>query len=466
VTAPSAPTALIASAVSPNKISLSWSAPSNTGGYAITGYKIEVKSGSGSYSTLVTNTGNATTAYSHAGLTTGTTYTYKVSAINSVGTGTASNEASATPTTSSTATAPGSPTGLTATAASGTQINLSWQAPSNTGGSPITGYKIEYKVGSGSYAVLVANNLGTTYSHTGLTAGTQYSYRISAINSIGTGPASEVSATPKETTVPALTGLAVSPTQIDLSWSAPSQTYGQRISGFKIEEKTGTSFRVIADNVGAVLGYSITGLTIGKSHTYVVTALFPAGSSPRSNEVTVTPTNTSTTPSGYVPPSTKTLNAASTTKNNDLKSQQDLLKQKTEQAREELKKKLGKEDSAKAKAAREEAQKANEKAKQEAATKRKQILAEKQATLKAKQEKAPDQTIKQKPTNSTKQKPKTLEEARKLAEEAKQRALEKAKINTTKSTDDKKQKELDAAKAAAWEKARKALEELKAKSQK
>jgi hypothetical protein len=108
-------------------------------------------------------------------------------------------------------TAPGAPTGLAATASSPTQINLSWNAPSNNGGSTLTGYKIEVKVGTGSYSTLVANaGTGTSYSHTGLTPNTTYTYRVSAINSVGTSvPSTEASATtqtsPPPTSNPKLT---------------------------------------------------------------------------------------------------------------------------------------------------------------------------------------------------------------------------------------------------------------------
>lgn len=97
---------------------------------------------------------------------------------------------------SSSPTAPQAPTGLTATAISSSQINLSWIAPSNSGGSAITGYKIDQSTNGGStWSTLVANTASssTVYSNTGLAASTAYSYRVSAINAVGTSSASNVS---------------------------------------------------------------------------------------------------------------------------------------------------------------------------------------------------------------------------------------------------------------------------------
>ena len=102
-------------------------------------------------------------------------------------------------TTSSTVTVvPRPPTGLAATAVSSSQINLSWSAPTDNGGSPITGYKIERSTDMGTTWSTVQNgsSTATTYSDTGLVASTTYSYRVSAINSIGTGsPSNTVFAT-------------------------------------------------------------------------------------------------------------------------------------------------------------------------------------------------------------------------------------------------------------------------------
>lgn len=91
------PTNLAATAASSSQIHLTWNAPSNNGGAAITGYEIERSTdGGNTWSTIVANTGSTSTNYSDAGLTSNTTYTYRVSAINEVGTSNPSNVASAT----------------------------------------------------------------------------------------------------------------------------------------------------------------------------------------------------------------------------------------------------------------------------------------------------------------------------------------------------------------------------------
>ena len=105
------------------------------------------------------------------------------------------------PTPSPTAQPPGAPTGLTATASGPTGIDLSWSAPSSDGGAAITGYRIEVSENGSTWTDLVANtgNAATSYSHTGLTAGTTRHYRVSAINSAGMGPASNIATGTTET---------------------------------------------------------------------------------------------------------------------------------------------------------------------------------------------------------------------------------------------------------------------------
>ena len=89
---------------------------------------------------------------------------------------------------------PGAPKGLTAAGNGQTRIDLSWSAPPSDGGAAITGYRIEVSEDRSTWTDLVANtgNAATSYSHTGLTAGTTRHYQVSAINSAGTGPASNI----------------------------------------------------------------------------------------------------------------------------------------------------------------------------------------------------------------------------------------------------------------------------------
>ena len=128
-------------------------------------------------------------------------------------------------------TAPGPPTGLSATARGSDEINLSWTAPDSTGGSDITGYKIESSSDAGSnWSNLVTDtgNTNTAYQHAGLSPGDTRHYRVSAINSVGTSApsntANATTATVTDTTAPTVTSITrqdptSSPTKSDtLTW--------------------------------------------------------------------------------------------------------------------------------------------------------------------------------------------------------------------------------------------------------
>ncbi len=173
-TVPSTPTNLTASAFSATQINLSWTA--STDNVGVTGYQIErcVGAGCSNFTALTTV---STTSYSNTGLTNGTSYSYRVRATDAAGnlSGFSSVSSATTPDTQ----APTAPSGLTATALTSTQINLSWTAA--TDNVAVTGYQIERCQGAGcSNFAALTTVATTTYSNTGLTAGTPYSYRVRA----------------------------------------------------------------------------------------------------------------------------------------------------------------------------------------------------------------------------------------------------------------------------------------------
>jgi len=234
--------------LSPTDVLVSWNAPTANNGPFVTSYKIERKVGSGSFTTLVADTGSTAKTYTNSGLTTGTTYTYKVYAINSIGISNSTSEASATPTSSSTppigTNAPKIPKSFKASAASSSEISLTWQYPAEFDGPPVTSYKIEVKkTGETDYSDLVTTGVVTSYLHSNLEAGKTYTYRISAINSIGSSNTVSSTAVPEHTDKPTnFVATAVSPTKVELSWNAPSQTFGYTIGGYKIEEQIAIGF--------------------------------------------------------------------------------------------------------------------------------------------------------------------------------------------------------------------------------
>ena len=143
-------------------------------------------------------------------------------------------------------TAPGAPTGLAATATGPSRIDLAWTAPASTGGSAITGYKIEVSPDGSSWSDLVADtaSTATTYAHMGLNAATTRHYRVSAINAVGTSdPSGTDDATTEANTVTAQTVFISNTGQPDGSVTTLSSNYfaqqfqtGSNVGGYTLSE--------------------------------------------------------------------------------------------------------------------------------------------------------------------------------------------------------------------------------------
>src|SRR5262249_31149436 len=127
----------------------------------------------------IADLGPTMTSFADTAVIQGTTYYYRVRAYSiTLGSSTDSNEANA-PTPLRTA----APTALTATAVPGMQINLQWTDNSTNE----TGFKVERATTSvGTYVQITTLAAHTTsYSDTGLQAGTTYYYRVRAYSTTG-----------------------------------------------------------------------------------------------------------------------------------------------------------------------------------------------------------------------------------------------------------------------------------------
>lgn len=174
---PTTPGGLAATAVGGTQINLSWTA--STDNVAVTAYQLERCSGVGcsSFSPVATPT---TTGFTDSGLAAGTTYRYRVRAVDAANNPSAySAIAEATTPTASDTEPPTAPAALNATAASSAQINLTWTASTDNVG--VTGYRVERCQGSGcSNFIQIATPTVTSFSDSGLAGGSTYRYRARA----------------------------------------------------------------------------------------------------------------------------------------------------------------------------------------------------------------------------------------------------------------------------------------------
>ena len=177
------------------QVTLTWTAPSNNGGYALGDYKI---SATGVTELSVANT---LTTKVVTGLTAGSEYTFQIKATNSNGSSLAASFSAVTvPNT------PGVPTSVT-TSVSGTTITANWVAPTSNGGTAITGYKA-YLINEAGNDVVSTTPTTTSTEFTSVTPGT-YTVKVIATNLVGDSARSVASSS--ATVAPASSKLANDP---------------------------------------------------------------------------------------------------------------------------------------------------------------------------------------------------------------------------------------------------------------
>ena len=133
---------------------------------------------------------------------------------------------------------PGAPQNFTIMADGHHAIKLNWDAPSSGGGTP-DGYRIDRSEDNGTWFAHEPMHTGTSYTDTGLEAGSTWFYRVFAYNTAGAGPVSEDrTETTLDSTNPgrvrALTATATGQNSIRLTWQAPEKNGGAPIKHYEI----------------------------------------------------------------------------------------------------------------------------------------------------------------------------------------------------------------------------------------
>ncbi|WP_442956415.1 fibronectin type III domain-containing protein [Paenibacillus sp. YIM B09110] len=259
--APTAPTGLTSPAKTSTSVDLSWTA--STDNVGVTGYEIY-------RGTTLAGTTTGATTFAATGLSPSTAYSFTVKAKDAAGNVSAASSALSVTTNAPAGDtqAPTAPTGLTSTSTTASSVSLSWTASTDNVG--VTGYEI-YNGSS-----LAGTTTGaTTYTVTGLSASTAYSFTLKAKDAAGnvSAASSSVNATTSASggqtptgsitreywtniTGPTIGSIPVSTTPSGTSsltsFQAPSNwgdNYGTRIRGYIVPTVTGTyQFSIAGDN--------------------------------------------------------------------------------------------------------------------------------------------------------------------------------------------------------------------------
>lgn len=269
---PGAPANLQGTMISRTQINLAWTDTSLNE----TGFVVERRLSGGTYAPLV-ELGQNVTTYSDTTVVANATYNYRVAAKNIGGNSPYSNEAIV----STPPDPPAAPGNLAATVVSQSQINLVW----TDGSVNEIGFIVERSVGGGSFIELAFVDADeTTFSDTGLSAETTYSYRVKAD---GLGGSSAYSNTVVATTTPApptaptdLRIVAATATFVHLAWLDASDNE----AGFTLERRTTQSqFAVVATLAAGVTEYFDNSVAEQTTYVYRLRAFNAGGTSAYTN---------------------------------------------------------------------------------------------------------------------------------------------------------------------------------------
>ena len=157
---------------------------------------------------------------------------------------------------------------------------VEWAAPPADGGSPITGYRVQWKTGDGDFNTGDTTDAGALrHTVTGLTNGSVHTVRVIAVNAVGdSDPSNEVTGTPRPPP-PVITGATAALDSLTVTWAEPADNAGSPISGYLVQWQSGDEGFDAATRQAAVSGttHPIVGLSQGTQYQVRVRAVNEAG---------------------------------------------------------------------------------------------------------------------------------------------------------------------------------------------
>ena len=273
----------VTGAARPGSVAVAWNPPSAEGGAPITDYVVQYATGSAGPWTTFDDGTTTTTATTVTRLTNGTTYFFRVSAVNSYGAGPASapmtigvipSDVPSTP--SITAVVPFD---------SGLYVDFT---PGRTD-SPVTGY--QYRLDGGTWQTAVV--AGSRATVNGLTNGRVYGVEIRALNAIGPSTAAgPVAGTPRGVAgAPSSVAALAGDGGIIVTWQRPDSDNGSPVTDYVVQVATaaGGPYDTYADGTSVSASAVLGGLANGTNYYVRVAAVNGAGTGAFSSSIAATP---------------------------------------------------------------------------------------------------------------------------------------------------------------------------------